>query len=186
MRLEDLGEFPLIERLTAGLESRADVVLGIGDDAAALDLGLDLGLDVGAGQLLLATCDAQVAGTHFLPSVATPEEIGHKALAVNLSDIAAMGGEPLWALVSLLAPPSLDVAMLDGVYAGMRALARQFNVALVGGNVSSTPGPLTLDITALGRVARDRLLTRAGARTGDRLLVTGHLGAAVTALLAYT
>jgi thiamine-monophosphate kinase len=182
MRLEDLGEFPLIERLTAGLESRADVVLGIGDDAAALDLGLD----VGAGQLLLATCDAQVAGTHFLPSVATPEEIGHKALAVNLSDIAAMGGEPLWALVSLLAPPNLDVAMLDGVYAGMRALARQFNVALVGGNVSSTPGPLTLDITALGRVARERMLTRAGARPGDRLLVTGSLGAAVTALLAYT
>lgn len=178
MRLEDLGEFPLIERLTAGLESRADVVLGIGDDAAALDLG--------AGQLLLATCDAQVEGTHFLPSIATPEEIGHKALAVNLSDIAAMGGEPLWALVSLLAPPDLDVAMLDGVYAGMRALARQFNVALVGGNVSSTPGPLTLDITALGRVARDRLLTRAGARPGDRLLVTGRLGAAVTALIAYT
>ena len=178
MRLEDLGEFPLIERLTAGLESRADVALGIGDDAAALDLGTD--------QLLLATCDAQVEGTHFLPSVATPEEIGHKALAVNLSDIAAMGGEPLWALVSLLAPPDLDVAMLDGVYSGMRALARQFNVALVGGNISSTPGPLTLDITALGRVARDRLLTRAGARPGDRLLVTGRLGAAVTALLAYT
>ena len=182
MRLEDLGEFPLIQRLTAGLESRADVALGIGDDAAALDLGHGLGAD----QLLLATCDAQVEGTHFLPSIATPEEIGHKALAVNLSDIAAMGGEPLWALVSLLAPPDLDVAMLDGVYAGMRALARQFNVALVGGNVSSTPGPLTLDITALGRVARDRLLTRAGARPGDRLLVTGRLGAAVTALLAYT
>lgn len=182
MRLKDLGEFPLIARLTAGLESRADVVLGVGDDAAALDLGLDLG----AGQLLLATCDAQVEGIHFLPSVATPEEIGHGALAVNLSDIAAMGGEPLWALVSLLAPPDLDVAVLDGVYTGMRALARQFNVALVGGNVSSTPGPFTLDITALGRVARERMLTRAGARPGDRLLVTGRLGAAVTALLAYT
>lgn len=178
MRLEDVGEFPLIARLTAGLESRADVALGIGDDAAALDLG--------AGSLLLATCDAQVEGTHFLPGIATPEEIGHKALAVNLSDIAAMGGEPLWALVSLLAPPTLDVATLDGVYAGMRALARRFNVALVGGNVSSTPGPLTLDITLLGRVTRERMLTRAGARPGDRLLVTGRLGAAVTALLAIT
>lgn len=178
MRLEDLGEFPLIARLTAGLESRADVALGVGDDAAALDLGAD--------HLLLATCDAQVEGTHFLPSVASPEEIGHKALAVNLSDIAAMGGEPLWALVSLIAPPTLDVAMLDGVYAGMRALARRFNVALVGGNVSSTPGPLTLDVTALGRVTRERMLTRAGARAGDRLLVTGRLGAAVAALLAFT
>ncbi|HEX5570967.1 MAG TPA: thiamine-phosphate kinase [Ktedonobacterales bacterium] len=182
MRLDDLGEFPLIERLTAGLESRADVALGVGDDAAALDLGHDLGAD----HLLLATCDAQVEGTHFLTSVATPEEIGHKALAVNLSDIAAMGGEPLWALVSLLAPPDLEVTTLDGVYTGMRALARRFNVALVGGNVSSTPGPLTLDVTALGRVSRQRLVTRAGARPGDRLLVTGRLGAAVAALLAFT
>lgn len=178
MRLEDLGEFPLIARLTAGLESRADVVLGAGDDAAALDLG--------AGSLLLATCDAQVEGTHFLPSVATPEEIGHKALAVNLSDIAAMGGEPLWALISLLAPPALDVSVLDGVYAGMRALARRFNVALVGGNVTSTPGPLSLDITLLGRATRERMVTRSGARPGDRLLVTGRLGAAVMALLAFT
>ncbi len=178
MRLEELGEFPLIARLTAGLESRPDVVLGAGDDAAALDLG--------ASALLLATCDAQVEGTHFLPSVATPEEIGHKTLAVNLSDIAAMGGEPLWALVSLMAPPALDVTVVDGIYAGMRALARRFNVALVGGNVTSTPGPLTLDVTLLGRVTRERMLTRAGARPGDALLVTGRLGAAVTALLAFT
>ncbi|HEX8997397.1 MAG TPA: thiamine-phosphate kinase [Ktedonobacterales bacterium] len=178
MRLEYLGEFPLIARLTAGLETRTDVALGVGDDAAALDLGAD--------QLLLATCDAQVEGTHFLPSVATPEEIGYKALAVNLSDIAAMGGEPLWALVSLIAPPALDVAVVDGVYTGLRALARRFNVALVGGNVASTPGPLILDITALGRVPRERMLTRAGARPGDQLLVTGRLGAAVAALLAYT
>lgn len=178
MRLEDLGEFPLIARLTAGLESRPDVVLGAGDDAAALDLG--------AGALLLATCDAQVEGTHFLPSVATPEEIGHKTLAVNLSDIAAMGGEPLWALVSLMAPPALDVTVVDGIYAGMRALARRFNVALVGGNVTSSPGPLILDVTLLGRVTRERMLTRAGARPGDALLVTGRLGAAVTALLAFT
>ncbi len=178
MRLEDLGEFPLIARLTAGLESRADVALGVGDDAAALDLG--------AEHLLLATCDAQVEGTHFLPSIATPEEIGHKALAVNLSDIAAMGGEPLWALVSLIASPTLDVTILDGVYAGMRSLARRFNVALVGGNVAATPGPLTLDVTLLGRVTRERMLTRSGARPGDRLLVTGRLGAAVMALLAFT
>src|SRR5512143_2069505 len=113
MRLDDLGEFPLIARLTAGLESRPDVALGPGDDAAALDLRAD--------QLLLATCDAQVEGKHFRTRVASPEESGHKALAVNLSDLAAMGGEPLWALVSLIAPPTLDVAMLDGVYAGMRA-----------------------------------------------------------------
>ena len=178
MRLANIGEFALIARLTKGLESRPDVALGVGDDAAALDLGAD--------QLLLATCDTQVAGRHFLTRVASPYEIGHKALAVNLSDIAAMGGEPLWALVSLVAPPDLDVSVVDGLYEGLQALAARYNVAIVGGNVSSTTGPLTIDITALGRVARDRMLTRAGARPGDALLVTGSLGAGRVALRAFT
>ena len=178
VRLADVGEFALIARLTRGLATRPDVALNVGDDAAALDLG--------AEQLLLATCDAQVEGRHFLTAVATPYEIGHKALAVNLSDIAAMGGEPLWALVSLIAPPDLDVAMVDGIYEGLRALAERYHVAIVGGNVSSTTGPLTLDITALGRVARERLVARSGALSGDRLLVTGSLGAGLAGLRAFT
>ncbi len=178
VRLADVGEFALIDRLTKGLESRPDVALGVGDDAAALDLGAD--------QLLLATCDCQVEGRHFLMRVATPSEIGHKALAVNLSDIAAMGGEPLWVLVSLIAPPDLDVSIVDGIYEGLRGLAERYHVAIVGGNVSSTSGPLTIDITALGRVARDRILTRAGARPGDHLLVTGSLGAGLAGLRAFT
>jgi thiamine-monophosphate kinase len=178
VRLEDIGEFALIARLTKGLDSRPDVALGVGDDAAALDLGAD--------QLLLATCDTQVAGRHFLTDVASPYEIGYKALAVNLSDIAAMGGEPLWALVSLIAPPELEAPVIDGLYEGLRALAARYNVAIVGGNVSSTSGPLTIDITALGRVARDRMLTRAGARPGDALLVTGSLGAGRVGLRAFT
>ena len=99
MRIDELGEFALIERLTAGLPSRADVALEVGDDAALLDPG-----GFAADSLLVATCDAQVEGQHFTLGVATPEEIGHKALAVNLSDLAAMGAEPLWALVSLLLP----------------------------------------------------------------------------------
>ncbi|HEX9038363.1 MAG TPA: thiamine-phosphate kinase [Ktedonobacterales bacterium] len=177
-RLEDVGEFALIARLTHGLSTRPDVALGVGDDAAALDLGAD--------HLLLATCDAQVSGRHFLEEVATPREIGHKALAVNLSDVAAMGGEPLWALVSLIAPPDLDVAMIEGVYDGMRVLADRYHVAIVGGNISSTSGPLTLDITALGRVRRERMITRAGARPGDAVLVTGNLGAGLAGLRAVT
>jgi thiamine-monophosphate kinase len=176
--LKDVGEFALIARLTRGLAIRPNVALGVGDDAAALDLG--------AGYLLLATCDAQVEGRHFLPSVATPREIGHKALVVNLSDIAAMGGEPLWALVSLIASPDLDVSVVDGIYAGMRELAERFGVAIVGGNVSSTGGPLTVDITALGRVTHERMLTRSGARPGDQLLVTGSLGAGIAGLRAVT
>lgn len=178
MRLADVGEFALIARLTAGLSSRPDVALGAGDDAAALDLGAD--------QLLLATCDAQVEGRHFLPNIATPYEIGYKALAVNLSDIAAMGGEPLWALVSLIASPDMDVATVEGIYDGLRALADRYHVAIVGGNISSTTGPLTIDITALGRAPRARMMTRAGARPGDHLLVTGALGAGLAGLRAFT
>ncbi len=199
---EQRSEFALIARLTGGLESRPDVTLGVGDDAAALDLYADRVHQSGAAPvalpdspgsaakadtqrpLLLATCDAQVAGRHFLLDVSTPEEIGHKALAVNLSDIAAMGGEPLWALVSLFIPPSFDIALLDGVYAGMRALARQAGVAIVGGNVSSTSGPFALDITLLGRVARDRMITRAGGRPGDALLLVGEVGSGIAGLLA--
>src|SRR5258706_8963231 len=170
VQVSDLGEFGLIERLAAHLPSRPDVILSTGDDAALVDLG--------AAALLVATVDALVDGRHFLRAVATPEEIGHKALAVNLSDIAAMGAEPLWALVSLLVPPATDVALLDGIYAGMTALAESFAVAIVGGNVASTSGPLTLDVTLLGRVQRHQAILRSGARQGDVLCVTGSLVAA--------
>lgn len=176
MRLEELGEFGLIARLTTGLEQRPDVALSVGDDAAVLALP--------PGADLVATCDAQVAGQHFILGSATPEEVGHKALAVNLSDIAAMGAEPRWALISLLLPDDLDVETLDGIYAGMRALAREYAVALVGGNVAATSGPLTLDITLLGSVARGKALTRSGAQVGDVLAVVGTLGAAAAGLLA--
>lgn len=176
-----VGEFELIARLTAGLTTRPDVVLGVGDDAALL------ALDPASPWLLVAAVDAQVEGRHFVRGVATLEDIGHKALAVNLSDLAAMGAEPLWALVSLVLPPAADPAELERIYAGMRALAERYGVAIVGGNIAATAqGPLTLDITALGRVRRGRALTRAGGRPGDALLVTGTLGAAAAGLLALT
>lgn len=175
MRLEDLGEFGLIARLTGNLETRADVALGIGDDAALLDPG--------SGMLVAATVDALVEGHHFVMAIATPEEIGRKALAVNLSDLAAMGAEPCWALISLLLPLSLDVGVLDGVYAGLRSEAQRYGVAVVGGNVAATDGPLTIDVVALGRCPRDAYVTRAGGQPGDLLLVTGSLGAAAAGLL---
>jgi thiamine-monophosphate kinase len=175
------GEFGLIARLTAGLETRSDVLLAVGDDAALLDL-----CGTGSERVLVATCDAQVEGRHFLRGIASPAEIGHKALAVNLSDLAAMGAEPRWALVSLLLPPDLDVVLLDGIYAGMRALARRYGVAIVGGNIAATNGPLTLDLTLLGAVERGRALTRSGGQPGDALLVTGALGAAAAGVLAAT
>ncbi|MBF6590980.1 MAG: thiamine-phosphate kinase [Ktedonobacterales bacterium] len=176
MSLAELGEFGLIARLTHHLESRPDVVLGVGDDAAVLDIGV--------GRQLVATCDAQVEGQHFRLGAASPAEIGHKALAVNLSDIAAMGAEPLWALISLLLPRGLAVETLDGIYAGMRALARRFDIALVGGNIAATAGPLAIDLTLLGSCPRGAAVTRAGGRPGDTLLVVGTLGAAAAGLLA--
>jgi len=177
VRADELGEFALITRLTGGLDARPDVLLGVGDDAAVLDL------DPSLVQTLVATCDAQVAGRHFLLDVATPGEIGAKALAVNLSDIAAMGAEPLWALVSLVVPPSLDVAVLDGIYAGLRQLARRYGVAVVGGNVAASDGPLVIDVTLLGRARRGAVLRRSGGRAGDAVLVTGTLGAAGAGVL---
>ena len=173
-----LGEFGLIARLTAGIETRSDVLLSVGDDAALLDLD-----PTRARTSSSPPATRRWRGGTSCAASATPEEIGHKALAVNLSDLAAMGAEPLWALVSLLLPPDLEVALLDGVYAGMRALARRFGVAIVGGNISATPGPFTIDLTLLGRVERGRAFTRSGGRPGDALLVTGSLGAAAAGLM---
>src|SRR6185312_863855 len=175
MRLEDLGEFGLISRLTDALETRPDVALGVGDDAAVLDPGPDM--------LVVATVDALVAGRHFLIAVSTPEEIGRKALAVNLSDLAAMGAEPCWALVSLLLPPSLDVGILDGIYAGLHSEAQRYGVAVVGGNITATDGPLAIDVVALGRCPVGAQVTRAGGQPDDLLVVTGSLGAAAAGLL---
>ena len=174
-RASDLGEFGLIRRLTADLTARADVVVSIGDDAAVLRPS--------PGRDLVATIDAQVEGRHFLRDVSNPEDIGYKALAVNLSDIAAMGATPQWALVSLLLPPDTPVSLLDGVYRGMRALADEFAVSLVGGNVAATDGPLVVDVALLGAVDEGAAALRAGASVGDAVLVTGLLGAAAAGVL---
>jgi thiamine-monophosphate kinase len=173
--LEDLGEFGLIARLTRGLPQPPYVRLGAGDDAALLDCD--------DGSQIVATCDALVEGIHFVRAWATAEQIGRHALAVNLSDVAAMGGEPLAALVSLILPRATAVEWLDGLYAGLRAEAEAFGVGIVGGNVAATDGPLVVDITLLGRVPAGRALLRSGARVGDRLCVTGTFGAAAAGLL---
>jgi thiamine-monophosphate kinase len=169
------GEFSLIARLTAGLPLPADVIVGVGDDAAVIDLGED--------RVLVATCDAQVEGVHFRLRTGAPESLGRRALAVNLSDCAAMGAIPRFALISLLAPPDSDTALLDAIYAGLRAEAEAFGVAIVGGNVARNPDRLILDITLLGTGQRQKLLLRSGARAGDAIGVTGAVGTAAAGLL---
>lgn len=173
-----ISEFELIARLTQNLPSRPDVSLGIGDDCAILDSGSDL--------LLLATCDSQVEGIHFTFKTSTPEQIGRKALAVNLSDIAAIGGEPRYALVSLILPQHLSPDVLDGIYAGLRQEAEQFTTAIVGGNIAGAGKgeQLIIDITLIGTIERGHALLRSGAHVGDTLFVTGSPGDSAAGLYA--
>jgi thiamine-monophosphate kinase len=166
-----LSEFELIRQFFASLgASRADVALGVGDDAALLDLG--------GPELLVLCVDTLVSGVHF-PSDAPADAVGHKALAVNLSDLAAMGARPAWALLSLTLP-SIDAGWLAGFKDGFHRLAEQHAVALVGGD--TTRGELAVSVTLAGFVAKDRALRRDGARPGDLIYVSGHIGGAAAGL----
>jgi thiamine-monophosphate kinase len=164
-------EFGLIEyirELTA--QQRDDVRLGIGDDAAVLA--------VPAGQELVVAIDTLVEGVHF-PRGTAPADIGWKALAVNLSDLAAMGATPAWALLALTLPAP-DVDWVRDFAAGFAQLAQPHRLALVGGD--TTRGALTISVAVHGFVPPGKALTRAGARSGDAVLVTGTLGDAAAGL----
>ena len=131
------------------------------------------------------TTDAFVEGIHFDRRFCPPDAIGHKALAVNLSDLAAMGAIPRAALLSLVLPGELPSADVDGILDGLLALAAQHQVTLVGGNITRSPGPLVVDVTAIGAVAPRRVLRRSGARPGDDVYVTGALGSGAAGLQAF-
>ena len=166
-----MPEFELIELIRARCaQTRDDVVLGIGDDAALLS--------VPSGKLLAVSTDTLVAGVHFPPD-ALAFDIGWKALAVNLSDLAAMGAEPAWATLALTLPAA-DARWVDEFAQGFAALARQHRVALVGGD--TTQGPLSITVTVHGLLPERLALTRSGARSGDGVYVTGTLGDAAAGL----
>ena len=167
-----LGEFDLIERFFRRASERDDVLLGVGDDAALLD--------VPPGQVLVAAIDTLVEGRHFLAG-APPESVGHQALAVNLSDLAAMGADPAWALLSL-SMPDADAGWLGRFASGLFALAGQHGVALVGGD--TVRGPRVVTITVLGFVPPVAALRRDGAHPGDVLYVSGWPGEAAAGLAA--
>ena len=172
--VSSLGERALIARITSRLATPPWVAVGPGDDAAVIEPA--------RGTLDVLTTDALVDGIHFDLRFTPADAVGHRALAVNLSDLAAMGAEPRAALLSLVIPDDLEVATLDGIVDGLLALAARYRVALVGGNITRTTGPLTIDVTAIGAVRPRKVLTRAGARPGDEVYVTGVLGCAAAGL----
>lgn len=166
-----MDEFALIRQHFSTLTAaREGVTLGIGDDAALLQMP--------AGQELVVSTDTLVAGRHF-PLDTAPADIGWKSLAVNLSDLAAMGAEPRWFTLALTLPEA-DEAWLSGFAGGLRELADRQRVALVGGD--TTRGPLSITVSALGLVPAGAALRRDGARPGDLVCVTGSLGDAALAL----
>ena len=166
-----LGEFELIARFfTRPLRGGSAAVLGVGDDCALLGLS--------PGMQLATSSDMLVEGRHFLSTVA-PERLGHKALAVNLSDLAACGARPL-AFTLALALPRVDEVFLEGFSRGLLALADQHHCELIGGD--TTQGPLNICITALGEVPAGAALLRSGAQPGDTVYVSGSLGDARLAL----
>ena len=174
-RVKELGELGLIRRLReSGGPLGTGIRTGIGDDTAVLDVARDA--------VLLATTDLIVEDVHFRRATATFHDIGWKALAVNLSDIAAMGGTPRLALLSLGLPVSLAPADLQGILDGFLALAVDAGVTLAGGNITRSPGPLIVDVTVTGFVRPRSVLTRGGGRPGDDIYVTGEVGAAAAGL----
>lgn len=165
-------EFDLIQRYFADVTpSRPEVSLGIGDDAALVR--------VPPGNQLAISVDTLVSGVHFSPSV-LPEHLGHKALAVNLSDLAAMGAAPAWATLALTLP-AVDESWLGGFAAGFATLAKRHGVQLIGGD--TTRGPLSITLQVQGLVPEGAALRRGGARAGDGIYVTGELGDAALCLI---
>lgn len=166
-----MTELELIEMLCAGLPSNTSVVVGPGDDCAVLDLGLP-------DKFILFKTDAVVEGVHFTPNT-PPEKIGHKALGRCLSDIAAMAGSPTAALVTLGLPEKFNPECIGAIYRGMNTLARRYNVAIVGGDTTLSPGRIVISVALVGWVPKTRCILRSGAKPGDAIFVTGELGGAL-------
>jgi thiamine-monophosphate kinase len=167
----DLSETQLIGRIQHRLPPAPPwVLVGIGDDAAVIEPERN--------RAEVLSVDALIEGVHFDRAFVPPDAIGHRALAVNLSDLAAMGAAPRLALLSMALPPALPLDDFDAIVAGFTALAARHRLHVVGGNLTRSPGPLMIDVTVMGTVKRRQALTRSGARAGDFLYLSGTIGAA--------
>lgn len=173
MRPDEIGEFGLVERWSKGLPTRSKTLLGIGDDAAVL----------APLQQPVVTVDALIETIHFRRDWTTARDLGWKAIAVNLSDIAAMGALPVAAFVALGLPDSVEVAWLDELYGGIEEAAAAYDLTIAGGDTTRSPSALMISVTLIGEVPLGRSpLRRDGARSGDIVLATGTLGDAAAGL----
>ena len=169
------GESALIERIRARAGVAAPwIAIGIGDDAAAIVPDRN--------RHIIVTTDSLIEDVHFRRAWTTPRAIGHKALAVNLSDLAAMGATPRACLLSLALPPSFPLDEFEALIDGLTSLAARTGAPLAGGNLTRSPGPVVVDVTAIGSAHPRRLLTRRGGRPGDLLFVSGRVGSAAAGL----
>lgn len=169
MKLKEVGEFGFIDRIAPfGITRPTQVVKGIGDDCAVVSFD--------GSDYLLVTTDLLVERVHFLIEWARPELVGAKAIAIQLSDIAACGGRPLDAFVSLAIPDRIEVEWLDGFYKGMTEYARAFQVNVLGGDTTCSRSDFIVNVAVTGQVPRDQVLMRHTANAGDVLILTGPVG----------
>jgi thiamine-monophosphate kinase len=168
-----MNEFSLINKLRGSLATNDSVRVGCGDDCAILKI------PTGSHELLFKT-DAVVEGIHF-EKTTHPEQVGHKALARCLSDIAAMAGTPQAALITIGLPPDYDMAFVEGIYSGLNRLAKRHGVAVAGGETTTNPERIFISVAAIGWVPTGKAILRSGAKPGEALFVTGELGGSIKA-----
>lgn len=177
VKLKELGEFNLIEHIRRRAKSGGDIHRGIGDDAAVVTIP--------NGHSLLTSTDMLIEGIHFRLDWTSPEDLGHKAVAVNLSDIAAMGGSPRFLYLAMACPGDSDLENISAFIEGALAEAEKYDVALVGGDTCQSPGPWIISVTIEGSIPTGKDVGRDGARPGDIVMMTGALGDSALALALY-
>ena len=171
MKLRFLGEDRLLDQLLPGLPLGKTVVAGAGDDCAVVEVPA-------SGKFFVLKTDCIVEGVHFLPG-ANPLDVGWKAMMRPLSDFAATSAVPQFALITLIAPRGTEVEWVKKLYRGLRRAAKRFEVSIIGGETSSTSGPLVISVSTIGFVEKNRWVSRRGGKVGDDLFVTGWLGGAI-------
>jgi thiamine-monophosphate kinase len=169
LKFYEIGEFGFIETIKEECTTTSkNVIKGIGDDCAVFGPS--------SGRVLLFTTDMLVEDIHFLTSKMTPYQLGWKSIAVNLSDIAAMGGRPLVLLISLAIPSEMNVELIQDLYKGMKDICEHYKVNIVGGDTVASPDKLVINISLIGDAKENEVLYRSGARSGDSIYLTGNVG----------